>query len=398
MIKKTILILFCVIICLTINGCWDRKELDQLSIVSGLAIDNAEQGYLISVQVIVPSEVTGQGRTGKSTVRLFQEEGQSLFQAIRKLTKKIPRKGYFAHLMCIVISEELAKENILEIVDFLLRDPEIRPDVQMYISKDVKARDILKVITHIENIPANKVKKTTINAQHNWSALKTITLLDLVKAMASKGMNPVLYGATIIGDKEEGEKTSNVEDIESPATIELKNYAVFKNSKLIGWLDESDIYGLNFILGEVNNTIITIPCNENNTYNLETLKIKSKYNAIIKNKIISFNIDLDFYTNAAEIGCEVDLKHEKHLDELENKFEEYIIDTSFDIVYKLQKDFGSDIIGLGEVVHRKYPDLWKDYSMDWNKHFESVEINIKANVEIKRPGTIRDDLTDILKN
>ncbi|MGO1528966.1 Ger(x)C family spore germination protein, partial [Senegalia sp. (in: firmicutes)] len=57
--KKIILLLIIIISINLITGCWDKRELSELSIASAIGIDRVEDEYLVSVQIINPSEVTG---------------------------------------------------------------------------------------------------------------------------------------------------------------------------------------------------------------------------------------------------------------------------------------------------------------------------------------------------
>jgi spore germination protein KC len=80
--KPFMLLLLCVFLCL-LSGCWDREELQQLSIVSGMAIDKGgdaiKNRYKVTVQIINPSQVSGGQQGGKvqaSPVTTFTETGR----------------------------------------------------------------------------------------------------------------------------------------------------------------------------------------------------------------------------------------------------------------------------------------------------------------------------------
>ncbi|MFP7313778.1 Ger(x)C family spore germination protein [Bacillus safensis] len=71
--KPLMLLLLCVFLIL-LSGCWDREELQQLSSVSGLAIDKGsdkiKNRYRVTVQIINPSQVAGGQQGGKFKHRL----------------------------------------------------------------------------------------------------------------------------------------------------------------------------------------------------------------------------------------------------------------------------------------------------------------------------------------
>ena len=148
------------ILCLLLSGCWDRRELNEISITLAMAIDKVEDEYQLTVQVVVPSEVSMQTGTGRSTVTLFQSKGETVYEAIRKLTIDSPRKVYPGHLQMLVIGEELAREGISESLELLSRDWELRSDFYVVVARDVTAAEILNVSTTLENISANKMFNT----------------------------------------------------------------------------------------------------------------------------------------------------------------------------------------------------------------------------------------------
>src|SRR5699024_7954334 len=112
MMKKCIVTLL--ILTLLLSGCWDRRELNELGITMALGIDKIENEYVVSAQVVVPSEVSMKASTGRSAVTLYKASGDTIYEAFRRMTKNSPRKIYPGHLQILVLSEDLAKEGIAE--------------------------------------------------------------------------------------------------------------------------------------------------------------------------------------------------------------------------------------------------------------------------------------------
>src|SRR5690554_427086 len=364
------------IILLTLSGCWGHRELNELSLVAGIAIDESEIGYLVSLQVMVPREIASEVTSGTTKVKLFSDEGKSLFHTIRKLTKTLPRKGYFTHLMAVIIDEKVFSESIIELVDFLLRDPEIRPDVPIFIAKNSSAKDVLKILTHIENIPANKINKTSINLKDNFMGYRDITFMDLITKIGSKGVNPAIMGITLEGDITEGDKITNTSEIEAKAEIHLTQFAVTKNNILVGWLSENESIGYSYLLGEIDSTIITIPCDINKTNSLEVTNFKNKINLQVVEGEPVINITHNIETNIGQLGCPIDLNNKNEVEKHTKLFAEEVIQKSENTLEILQKTYKSDIIGFGEIIRRKNPKLWKKFKDDWDSHFSNLKVNV----------------------
>lgn len=141
--KKSLIVIFLVIFTLLLSGCWSKRELSELAIVSALGIDKVDDGYSISVQIINAGEMSENKSGSQAPVTTYHVTGQSLFEAIRKLTASSPRRAYFTHMQLVVFGEEFASEGIAEALDFLARDQAIRSDFNFVVAYNSTAKDIL---------------------------------------------------------------------------------------------------------------------------------------------------------------------------------------------------------------------------------------------------------------
>ena len=162
------------------TGCWDRQELNQLAIVSGIGVDPGPTEGEITVvyQVVNPSASSGTLGVS-STMTPFmtlQTSAKTIYAAIRKSSREISRKLYFGHLQVIVIHSELAeKSGIKDLLDMMYRDPEIREDIPVVIAKGQKTDDVLSnqsilesnnslsILKHLENTYENESKEFIYN-------------------------------------------------------------------------------------------------------------------------------------------------------------------------------------------------------------------------------------------
>ncbi|WP_051541185.1 Ger(x)C family spore germination protein [Caldalkalibacillus mannanilyticus] len=147
-IVKGILIIF---ILLLLTSCWNRRELNELSIASAIGIDALEdqKGYQVSVQILNPSEVVeGMGGGGYDTpVSLYTSTGETIHEAMRKMTKQVPNKVYLAHVRMVFLGEELAKQGIAKPLDFISRYRELRTDFYIAVTREVTAHQVLQLLT-----------------------------------------------------------------------------------------------------------------------------------------------------------------------------------------------------------------------------------------------------------
>ncbi len=136
-----------------LSGCWDSVELNQRAVVAAIGIDVAgETDYEVSLQVIVADEIAGAKARGDTPIVLFQEKGNSLFQAIRKASQKVPREISLAHARLVVIGENLARRGIGDTLDFLERYTETRLTMKMLVARGETGKDVLATMTAIGTV------------------------------------------------------------------------------------------------------------------------------------------------------------------------------------------------------------------------------------------------------
>jgi len=97
------------------------------------------------------------------------------------------------------------------------------------------------------------------------------------------------------------------------------------------------------------------------------------------------------------MNCSVDLNKPSEIKKIEAMFEKEAITNAKYTLEKLQKAYKSDIIGIGDEIHKQKPKLWKDLKADWDSHFENLEVEIKVEIKINWLGAIRGNLIDKIK-
>lgn len=393
--KKSMFVLM--ILSLLLTGCWDRRELNELAITMALAIDKVEDDYQVTAQVVVPSEVSMRGKTGSSPVTLFQENGETVYEALRKMTKDSPRKIYPGHLQMLVLGEELAEEGIGESLELLARDWELRSDFFVVIARDITAGEVLNVTTSLEVIPSNKMFNTLKTSEGAWAGTNGITLDELIENITSDGKEAVLTGILVTGDQEIGSSKQNVESITPAVRISYDNLAVFKNDKLVGWLTERESKGYNDITNSVENTVLPISCPKEGKATIEIINLKSEMKGKINKGKPEVDINIKVKANVGDVECPITL-NEPTIIELEKITEKKLEETVNQTIETVQKQYETDIFGFGSAIHRSNPKEWKKMKKQWDIEFSEMTANVKVDVKINHSGTIGDSFIEDIGN
>ncbi|PQQ67926.1 hypothetical protein [Acetivibrio saccincola] len=121
-------VLFIVVIMfsLLLTGCWGSSEIDTLAINVAIGLDKAGDKCKVSSQIINPRAIAVGENANESPVILFEKEGVDIDEAMLKMTSKSSRKLFNLHLRMLVISEEVARRGIKNVVEYFLRNNEYR--------------------------------------------------------------------------------------------------------------------------------------------------------------------------------------------------------------------------------------------------------------------------------
>jgi spore germination protein KC len=388
--KKWTLSIILFIVLIPLSGCWDRNELNDLGIVVGLGIDKVGKEYESTIQLVNPGEVAAQkGGSGRAAASVYHEKGQSIFEIHRRMSTISPRKLYFSHLQMLVVGEEVAKEGIDKILDVLSRNYQLRTDFYIVVAKGVKAADILTVLTPVEKIPAQNLFVKLETSDKQWAATGVVKLDDLINDLTAKGKDPFLTGIEVIGNKNKGTTRNNVETIDPYAKLKFYGMAVFRRNKMVGWLNENESKGVNYLLPRhIKSTLIKFPCTKRSKIGIELIRSQTKLKGSFEKGKPVIDVNIRAEGNVGEVQCKLDITKPTTIRLLEKKTEKRINQVIKEAVQK-SKQFQADIAGFGEVLHRANPKEWKKIGNTWrDKGLQDLEVITHVDVKIRRVGTV----------
>ncbi|THE13125.1 Ger(x)C family spore germination protein [Bacillus timonensis] len=390
--KRMIIVFIQIVLSMMILvGCWSKKELNELAIIVGLGIDKTEEGFNVTIQAVNPSEIAGKNNSGRSEVVTFMQSGETVVDAMKKMSKDAPRRPYVAHLREVVFGEKLAKEGIGGVLDYLSRNHEMRSDYFITVAKGSTAYDVLNVTTALEKVPANKLFGALENSEKTYTPVKTVRLDELINSVVSKGQEPVLMGVYVYGDPKSGSNVTNAQNASPSTGLRIDSVGVFKKDKLLGWLNEEESIGFNYITDNIKSTVESIHC-EDGKLTINTIRSKTKVTGKVEDGEPKINVQVFSEGNVGEAACKIELTNPKNIKELEKKYEAEITNHIKVSITNVQEKFQSDIFGFGEVIHRSDLKSWRKLQPNWDQEFENMEVTIEVNTKIRRLGTITESI------
>lgn len=386
--------LLLIVILLSLTGCWSSKEIEDLSVFVAVALDVGKESktdkelaqkggsYLkknlvtMTLQIVTPQAAGSGTKTGTQLQKQYvntSETGDSIIQIIRQFAIRRERPVVGHHLKVIVISSELARKYKLEqLLDFFLRDNNIRPSCLVLISKG-KASAVLES-KEAGEIPAFHL---TGMVDNQFRTLKILPYMSLALVESKIQSDSSFLLQNVISTKNE---------------VKFAGAAVFKSNtknKHISTFDEEDLEGITWISGKGKGGIIK-------SYNKKTGKLvayevksmKSKITPHLNGKDLSFTLTIESKGRLIENWDSLNQQptNNAYLQEMEHTSEQEVKRLIHNVITKMQKQYKVDVAGFGNRLRIKYPKAWKKYRKNWDETFSKLPITYKVNLTITEYG------------
>lgn len=372
--------------CLILGGCWDRKELSEIQLVSGMAIDLGENAkYKVTIEGLNAIELNSRTAGGNAPSTVEGIEGDSLSEITHQFNQYLAQGLIYSHMKLLVISEEAVKLGMLDFIDYLERNRELRDDFKILIAKG-RAEDVLKITYPFKKASSLKISPQIDNLLGDWGGDPGVRINDFISDLTLEGKSPILAAVKVKGDPKKGGTTDNMTKVVPDAIVEIESLGVFKGGKLKGFVELEDTRNYLWITNQLKKTTLTVNCEGN------------QYGAV---RITQNNTDVDVKWENGRPHIKVQVKSEGYLEGTQcyktvdsvktyKKYESLTNKTAAkdikNTIKKVQKEFGSDIFGFGEILRRQNNRQFMKVKDNWNDYFVEAKVDVDYDITIRRSG------------
>ena len=385
---KRLLFILIILSTIFLTGCWSSHEVNTLAIAVCIGIDKTENGYLVTEQVLNPRVMASKKATAESPVVIYTAEGNDLAEIVRRFTTQSSRILYNADLRMVVFGEDVAKDGIQNILDYFLRNYEYRTDFYFVIAKNSTANEVLGTLTPIELVPGFSMYISLKMSEEKWAAMKSIRIIELVNSIIADGDNPVLTGIEISQDEISPKSTDILKQSGKYKKLKYTGLGAFNKDKLVGWVDEDESKGYNYITDNVKNTSEHADYDSKVKITYEIINAKSRTKVYFLENKPAIEVKIKTKCNIVIVEGEFDVSAEENKQVLNELLASKVKLLCEKALNKAQKELKTDIFGFGEAIHRKYPKAWEKLKDDWNDKFTDLPVNITVEAETKQLGQI----------
>lgn len=415
-IKIIFLLIFTSISSTFLSGCYDRREVDELGYVMAIGLEKGTTNTLrMTLQLAVPKAISGSGESGgeggggkPSLVTTLEAPG--IYSGLNMANVYIGREINVSHAKVVAFSEELAKEGILSYIHALVRGRDFRGNMNIAVVKG-SVEDFLKSIQPVLEISTARYYEQMFKSYKHTGFTANTQLVHFYSKAEGTTEEPVaiLAGVSKYNSSDEftvedstykekgksrpfeGDYTAGNMPKTGSIKSELMGLAVFNGSKMVGELDGEESLHYLMIVGQYNDSYITVFDPLNNEYYIllntsQNRKPVHIVNMINGNPLIKIKIFLE--ADILSIQSGINYESTENVSILEKAAEEQLKQGMIRLLEKTAKDMESDIFGFGKKIKHNFL-TWKEWEdFQWLNKYKDSSFDVDISFKIRRPGLL----------
>lgn len=370
MIKsKLICILLLISILFTFTGCSTSSGTDSYYFIVSLGIDKTDDGNLkISVQIPSTSESSDSGGSSQSSsANIYSVEARTIDEGFTILDNYLNKRINLSHCSALVVSEEIAREGLKTFIYTLSNNTELRHSCELIVSSDSAYNVLEKIANSGESFSSRLFDYLKTCSDCTGLTIST-TFGDFFESLHNESIQPIaIY--TVVSDE----------------TVQTSGIALFRNEFMISHVDSIDTIAHSICINKLNGTIITLenPFDKDSYVDLDIELYKdTKVSVNIINNSPYITIDVHPKGSIRSSGSVFNYINNENIKKLENATDIYISNIIKDYVYRLTKEYNTDVIGFKSVCQSQYLTEDEFEKVHWDEIFQDSFFDVTVDTEI----------------
>ncbi|WP_338786929.1 Ger(x)C family spore germination protein [Metabacillus sp. FJAT-53654] len=387
---------------LFLTGCWDHKELEEISYVVAIGLDKSEDNKVeVTYQIANPevgTSLTGSPPPNEQPFENITIIANDFLTARNTVNAFIGRQLSFSQTQVLIVSEELARsDEFIKMIYTGIRERELRKSVNLIVTKE-KASEFIDINKPLLETRPHKFYQLMVNRARETGFVPPSDLLHFFQTTERDAdLFPVIYATT----KQDDIATKNkFEDEYKAGQIPLVNKnlaqfigtALFKEGKMVGTLNGEETR-IALILDptiDIQDMLVTyvdplepksrIACKVTVGRDMDINMTLDKPNSKIRIKV---PITLEIIGVFSQIDYSTDIKKQK---QLKDHIEDHLTKKVNENINKLKQVFGGEAYSWSLIAQRHFLTQKQYEDFNWMKSYPSFDIEATVKVTIEEFG------------
>jgi len=351
-------------------GCWDQHQLVDKNIVNGISFDLTDEGGILlkARNINIKSKGGGQFEVEDE---LVSAERPTLVGLSMDIDSKSSGRVDYSQAHLLLISDEMAKQGILQTLDSFYRGKDSNTGAKIAITKG-KAHDILS--TEKDKSPIAFFILKMIEGAEETTLLPEETIFKVWTKILTPGKDFFLpYLEKTESDKIaiagvallNGDKFSGLSLTKEQSTLLLLLLDRFKKT--------------NFMSLILNRT------SENRSIAFSTRKIQREMKITVDKTSGDITCNIDISIQIEVNSYPQNFKEDLNTKKMNKEISAELTKQAKEIIAILLKA-NSDVFGIEMQLAKRHPDAWS--KMNWDEDYKNVRIEPKIDVKIIKTGNV----------
>ena len=354
------LVLFVMLFC---NGCWDKKEFNQLAIAQTIAVDYEEEQYRLTVQLVMPAasdeEISG------DSMWLISGEGDSVAEALEQISRSAPRELYLAHLDIVLLGEGLLRHDISQGLEYFIKEDVLRRRTNL-LAVEGAAGELLQAKLKLADVDIYYLRNL-LRDQRQWVKNGDTVINDYYLAMDKR----LPEGLVIPRIRTKDEKA-----------LYLDGAALMQNNHLLCWMEQDWLDSYRWVTGGAE--IRTLPAGKSHdAVTVEVRKDRCEWE-LVSAEPLQIRAKLKGKLLITENRLKNNVQSIEELEEFRQQIQqemETILKKEAEKDFALLQQKGCDALRLGRWLYAWHPELV--HPEKWNSQFSQLQIDVQIETAVR---------------
>ncbi len=359
-----------------ISGCWGQINFDQLTVVSAIGLDPAQNDMVrVTLQLSNPTlpVAAGGGSQQRRPYVNYDAVGVTIQEAVERIQHQAKKSLFFPQTKVVLISEEFARRGLDDTLDYFWRETNQNLNSWVLVSR-LPARQVLDKAMELEPVPSEEWRKYL---QGDW---KRPLQVDVQMYQFLPRLNQIGHQAVSPGIGPLN--ASGKSDI-----MEIGDTAVFKNDRMVGWLSGEESQIVNWLTGTSRRGSFHADLAKEESVSFNLNAIRTHVTPVIRGDRLIMKVRIQGVAEVMTATVPLDFSKQQTMmrDILNRQLERAVRET----IAKLFANYASDAIGFGEALHRRMPAEWQKRKTNWDEELRRTVTEITVSFRVRRTGLLQ---------
>lgn len=367
--KKTVRLLLAAAVLICLPGCWDMREIQEISYVTALGVDFRDEKFIIYAQMLdFTSVAKSEGGKPSESIPVWvgRGEGKTLNDAISQLYTTNQQQISWSHVTALVMTEAILEPKRMEkIFDLTNRSNEIRYTKWIFGTRN-HIEELFTTTPFFQLSPLHSLLHEPAESYKQHSFVHPIQFSNFISSYREKGATVVLPSLSV-------SSANWSENMQQHPLLEFDGVYFLHNKKKQIWLPREDILGLRWLASHATSAPIQISENNDVVGSIIMEEPRSAVEMVKRNGEVTFKIKLNLIGMIRNMDSNVSSMKMKQLGE--KALEDQITRT-----FRIAARQGVDPYQFSQHLYRYDNKLWnkleKEGRIISDESLEDVQVNL----------------------